>query len=295
MTSAPTSHRSKSAELRAHPGFMDARRLQIDGYLALYSGDPALNKLLVEGARHVIFTFVVCLAAAQRDDDPATWLTLGKLQDLVVAHQLGSPGLVESLVSRMLDRGLLTATPAPGDRRKRILAPTAALLAHDADLIAVQAAPCMLVAPSSPLGLAIARDRAFHQAHRVASVAAFGDAMVLLGAHPEMMGLFVARDSGLLVLYALLASALSSSSGTRSTVAYQNVADRFGVSRTHVRELVADAAAAGLMQVHNGGEVEILPPSWPLLDCWIADCMALFIDCCEAAQVVMDGAFPQER
>lgn len=271
----------------AHPRFAEARRVQIDGYLALYSGDPALNKLLVEGARHVIFTFVVCLAASQRDDDPATWLTLGKLQDVVAAYQVGSPGLVEALVTRMLDRGLLTSTPAPTDRRKRILAPTEALLMHDRDLLAVQAAPCAIIANAPGLTLVMARDPSFQQAQRIASLAAFADAMVLLGANPQMMALFVARDSGLLALYMLLSSALASPSGNVSTVTYQQIADRFGISRTHVRDLVTDAEAAGLMRATDeagGANVEMLPPLWPVVDRWIAGCMELFAECCERAQ-----------
>ena len=292
MPQSPDLRAARVDAILAHPRFPEARRVQIDGYLALYSGDPTLNKLLVEGARHVIFTFVVCLAAGQRDGDPATWLTLGRLQDVVTAHQVGSPGLVEALVTRMLDRGLLTSTPAPGDRRKRILAPTEALLMHDRDLLAVQAAPCAIIANAPGLILAMARDPAFQQAQRVASLAAFADAMVLLGANPQMMALFVARDSGLLALYMLLSSALASPSGTFATVSYQHIADRFGISRTHVRDLVADAEAAGFMRATGeavGTRAEILPPLWPVVDRWIAGCMELFAECCERAHVGAAG------
>lgn len=288
MNTDQKSRRARVDTLLAHPRFPAARRAQIDGYLALYSGDPVLNKLLAEGARHVIFTFVVCLAAAQREDDPDTWLTLGKLQDVVVTHQVGSPGFVEALVTRMVDRGLLTSTPAPGDKRKRILAPTETLMAHDRDLVAAQAAPCAIIEPSPALDLALARDPAFHRASRAASMSAFGDAMALLADHPEMVALFMARDSGLLILYALLESALNSPSGTIATTTYQQIADRFGVSRTHVRELVAAAEGAGLMRattIAGGTGVEIMPALWPLFNRWTAACMVLFFDCCGDAHL----------
>lgn len=286
MADAHSARAARVEAILASPRFAEARRAQIDGYLALYSMDPALNKLLVEGARHVIFTFVVCLAAGHRDDDPDSWLTLGRLQDVVAAHQVGSPGLVEALVTRMVDRGLLAATPAPGDRRKRILSPTEALLMHDRDLLAAQAAPCAVIANSPALTLAMARDPGFQRAVRLASVAAFADAMVLLGAHPQMMGLFVARDCGLLALYMMLASAMASPSGTLSSVPYQQIAERFGVSRTHVRDIVTEAEAAGLMRAGpDGGGVEMLPALWLLVDRWIAGCMELFAECCEAAHV----------
>ena len=273
----------------ANPRFAEARQASIDGYLAVYSDEPALNKLLVEGARHVIFTFVLCLAAAQRDEDPSTWLTLGALQDVVAAHQVGSPGLVEAIVTRMLDRGLLTSTPAPSDRRKRILAPTEALIEHDLDLLAAQALPCSILEPKRPLDLMLARDRTMQLASRRVSAHVFGEAMALLAAHPEMM-LFIGRDSGYLALLEVLASALASPEGNRSTVTYQAVADRFGVSRTHVRDLWADAEAAGLVRLgaRGGGEIEVLPALMQHFDRWLASAMELFDRVAQQAHEAME-------
>lgn len=281
------------AALLAHPRFPEARRLQIDGYLSLYAGEAALNKLLLESARHLVVTFVVCLAARHRDDDPDTWLTLTRLQDIVTGHQVGSPSLVEAIVARMIDRGLLTSTPAPGDRRKRILAPTQALMAHDRDLIVVQAAPCMLLAPSPGLALAMARDTAFQNAARIASVDAFGDAMAMLAEHRDMM-LFMARDSGLMALYMLLASAEASPGRRTSSVSYQEIADRFGVSRTHVRDMVRDAEHAGLVSItaEGGAGIEIAPRLWRMVDHWIAACMELFMECCMRAYASMAATNP---
>jgi DNA-binding GntR family transcriptional regulator len=44
-------------------------------------------------------------------------------------------------------------------------------------------------------------------------------------------------------------------------VPYGDLGDRFGVSRTHVRKIVAEAEAAGLVRLHGRGghRVEILP------------------------------------
>lgn len=268
----------------AHPRFAEARAAYIDGYLAVYSGDPGLNKLLAEGSRHVIITFVMCLSAASRKDDPATWLTLSKLQDTVVAYQVGSPGLVEAIVNRMLDRGLLSSTPSPHDRRMRILAPTPALAAHDRDLIIAQGGPCAMLIPSPPVARASLCDPAFHNALRIASVAAFGDAMAMMMRNAPIM-LFIARDSGLMALYSMLASARQSADGRLSTLTYQEIADRFGVSRTHIRDMVAEAEAAGFMRARapGGAAVELLAPLHPAIDRFIADAMALFVDCCERA------------
>lgn len=274
----------------AHPRFPEARQAYIDSYLAIYSGDPGLNKLLAEGSRHVIITFVMCLSAASREDDPATWLTLSKLQDIVVAHQVGSPGLVETIVNRMLDRGLLSSTPSPHDRRMRILAPTPALTAHDRDLIMAQGRACAVVTPSTAVTRAAECDPAIHSALRIASAAAFGEAMAMLMRNAGIM-LFIERDSGLMALYAMLSSARQSADGRLSTLSYQEIADRFGVSRTHIRDMVAEAEAAGLMRARaaGGAAVELLAPLDATVDRFIADAMGLFADCCERAALIADG------
>jgi DNA-binding MarR family transcriptional regulator len=274
----------RQAEFLAHPRFAEARRAYIDGYLGLYSGDPVLNKLLAEVSRHLIATFVVCLAAGQRDDDPETWLTLTKLQDVVGAFQAGSPGLVENIVNRMQDRGLLQSTPAPADRRKKILSPTPALLAHDRDLIAIQALPCAMVWPSPALDSAIARDPGMQVTVRAMSVELFAEAMVFLSSHREMMS-FMMRDSGLMILFAMVQNALAANGGTQSTLSYQDMADRFGVSRTHVRDLVADAEAMGLVTIvkSGGAAVDLTAELWRLLDRWTAAASEFFDRTCVAA------------
>jgi hypothetical protein len=195
----------------AHPRFAEARDAYIDRYLNFYLGDPALNKLLAEAARHVIVTFVICLTAASRHDDPQSWLTLAKLQDEVETHRVGSRGLVENIVSRMLDKELLVAEPVSTDRRKKVLVPTASLLKLDRDILIAQAIPAAMVLPSAAMERAIVCDFDFQRAHRAFSVSAFTMAMR-----------FIARDSGLMVLFAMLESARKSPSGNLSTVSYQD-------------------------------------------------------------------------
>lgn len=266
----------RSAEILAHPRFTKARRTAVDSYLALYSGTPALNKLLIDGAKHVIIMFAICLAARQREEEPETWLTLTKLQEVVTAYQVGSPGLVESIVARMIDSGLMERVSAPRDQRKKLLVPTEALIAHDLDMLAALAQPCLVLGEHPSFGLAVARDRSLQKAHRIFSVDAFGQALQMLMRHPEMM-LFFHRDSGYLVLLSLLQSAMTSSSGAISSVPFQEVGDRFGVSRTHVRNLVEDAERAGLMRVvaPGGSGVELLPALMKKHDRYFADCTVM--------------------
>src|SRR5262249_47848817 len=62
----------------------------------------------------------------------------------------------------------------------------------------------------------------------------------------------------------LLHAALAMREGPHVALPYGDVGDRFGVSRTHVRKLLAAAEEAGLVKLHarGGHRVEILPRMW---------------------------------
>lgn len=266
-----------------HPRFENARRCYIDGYLDFYSGGPTLNKLMAEAARHVIVTFAICISAASTDD-PDSWLTLGKLQDEVEKHGVGSPGLVENIVSRMLDRGLLKASSPLSDRRKRILSPTALLLRLDRDILLAQAIPSAMVLPSRAMDRAVECDVEFQQASRAYSINAFGMAMDFFARNSDIMH-FIAHDSGLMVLFSMLASARASQGGNVSTVSYQELNDRFGISRTHTREMIEESEALGWVRIGapGGASIVLQPVLLEIADRYIADAMQFFAFCCEEA------------
>ena len=276
------------ATILHHPKFIDARDRYIAGYLAIYTGDARLNKLLAEAARHVIITFVICLSAASRADNPDSWLTLGRLQDVAVKLKVGSRGLVEAIVRRMIDWGLLETQVAKADRRRRILIPTSQLLKHDRDIIVAQAIPAGMVLPTPGMIRAADCDPEFQRAFRAISVAAFEPAMTMLMRHPEIM-LFYARDSGQMILFSLLASALQSPDGNRAAFSFQEMTNRFGISRTHARDTVAAAVEAGLLRsIRPGGaEIEIAPELWTATHRFLADAMALFATCGDEAMRIL--------
>lgn len=266
-----------------NPRFGEARKLYIQNYLKLYANDPPLNKLMAEAARHVIVTFIICISAAETEE-PATWLTLGKLQDEVEKHQVGSMGLVENIVSRMLDRGLLTSRAALGDRRKRVLSPTPLLFRLDREILLAQAIPAAMILPSPAMDRAVLCDPDFQKAHRAFSINAFGMAMEFFARNADAMR-FIAASSGLMVLFSILASADNSAGKDISTVSYQELNDRFGISRTHARALIEQAEALGWLEVNERGgtSIAIKLALTAIADRYIADAMQFYAYCCEEA------------
>jgi DNA-binding MarR family transcriptional regulator len=273
MTVLPDDFRQRSEGLRRHPRFSDARVAQVAGYMKVFEGKPGLNKLLADLARYTVIVCLLCLAARQREDDPETWLTLARLQDLVGSFQIGSPGFVEAIVARLRDLDMIEQRPAPGDRRKRLLVPTDALVFTDMEILAIQAVPLTFFGANPALEPPLARDRAYHGIHRMVAVDSFAEAIGMVSCHGEMLRIFMNRDSGFMVLLAIEASLAESGDGRGAKVVYQDIADRFGVSRAHVRNIVMDAEAANLLKVTTPGrgELEILPKFRELHDGLMAD------------------------
>ena len=269
----PANFDRRSAEILASPNFRSARNIMCDGYMALFEYDATLNKILAEHSRYAIIMFAICLAALQRDEDPASWLTLGRLQDVVGQFKIASPGRVEALVARLIDIGWMEKRAAPSDGRKRILVPTQPLLNHDMGMIRAQARACLLVGQGEALERAANCDAEFERANAIVNVAAFVEAMTMTMKHTEMLQYFLTRDSGYMVLLSLVLSAQRSPSGTISTIPYQEISRRFGISRAHVHNVVNDACDAELLRVLTPGrtEVELLPRLYELFDKLTAD------------------------
>jgi DNA-binding GntR family transcriptional regulator len=93
---------------------------------------------------------------------------------------------------------------------------------------------------------------------------------------PDMM-LFFNRAGGSPVLAALLQTAMAQPDQQHAAIPYADVGDRFGVSRTHVRQLLVAAEEAGLVKQHarGGHRVEILPRLWSSHDRALAGGMYL--------------------
>jgi hypothetical protein len=62
--------------------------------------------------------------------------------------------------------------------------------------------------------------------------------------------------------------------------------DRFGISRTHARSLIDEAAELGWLRVKETGgtAIEISPRLLGIADRYIADAMDFFAYCCERCE-----------
>ena len=246
-----------------HPRLPDARKAYLDRFLDVYDGDPFLVRLLIETGRIALFIYVAVLEAAQDPARRETWLTVGRLKEVMTSTGLASGRHVDQLVGRLCAVGFMEQAPAKQDRRVRILKPTEKLWAHDRDWLAAHFAPLAVLCPQHDYAPALRRDPQFHLLFRRTGAPFMPLGAKLLTSVPDML-LFLQHAGGFMVLAALLQAAIATGDQAHAAVPYSDIGDRFGISRTHVRRLLTDAEAAGLVRLHarGGRRVELLPRVW---------------------------------
>jgi hypothetical protein len=249
-------------EIVNHPRLPEARKAYLDHFLKVYDGDPFLVRLLIESGRFLVFLLAAVLKAAQDPARRETWFTVSLLKQQIALFGFASGRQVDHLVRRLCAVGFLEQRPAPADRRVRLLVTTEKLRAHHGEWLAAHYAPLAALYPQHDYGPVFSRDRTYLTLHCRVGVRFSPVAARLMATLPDIM-LFFSHAAGSLIMSALLRAAMES--GERHAgVPYADAADRFGVSRTHVRSLMATAQAAGLVKLigRGGCRVEILPRFW---------------------------------
>jgi DNA-binding MarR family transcriptional regulator len=259
----------------AHPRFAAARAAFVDAVLALHEGDQFKSRLLVESMRQVTFSLIVCLHLKHDVNDRTTWATPRRLKDEIKTFGLASPRRIDALVARLVQLGYVESRPLEHDGRVRILHPTPKMMSLDREWLYYHHVPLQVMFPDG-YSEAIARDVAFQRAQRLIAADFSAKGAEIMANNPAVMR-FMHRDSGILVLIKLIQmSAKGSSPGGGKGLTYSDIGARFGVSRTHVRGLLEDAAQHGDVSLSGRGGrlVELTPSILQAFDRFLADAMS---------------------
>jgi hypothetical protein len=264
-----------SEEILAHPRFVPARNAFVDAVLAVYEGDPFLTRLVLEAGRFVTFGNIMCLHARYEKADRSSWPTMGRLKESMRQFGLSSPRRVEALVARLVDSGFVEMVLSKQDRRVRILTPTERMIDHDLDWLAAHYLPLHFLFPDGGYAPMIQRDRTFQSAQRLASIDFFGHGAHILASNPGVM-LFMSRDAGMLILIKLIQMTHAAKDDSRTAPSYTDIGAQFGVSRTHVRDILLEAERAGFVRLSGRGRqsVQLTPAVMQVFDRFIADSLS---------------------
>ena len=259
-------------EILAHPRFEAARTVFGDAVLKLHEGDAFHSRLLVEAMRQVTFNLILSLHLRHDVADRATWPTPRRLKDELKMFGLASERRVDALVSRFVQLGYVDSLLSEQDGRVRLLIPTAKMMSLDRDWLAYHYAPLHEMFPDPGYGEPMTRDVAFQRAQRLVALDFSAKGAEIMASNPAVMR-FMSRDAGMLVLIKLVQM---SAAGNGEGLSYSDIGTRFGVSRTHVRSLLEDAAQHGDVSLSGRGgyRVELKPSLLQAFDRFVADAMS---------------------
>jgi DNA-binding MarR family transcriptional regulator len=259
-------------EILSHPRFAAARAAFVEAVLAAHEGDHFSSRLLVEAMRQVTFNVIVSLHLRYDLADRTTWPTPRRLKDELATFGLASTRRIDALVSRFIQLGYVESHPAEHDGRMRLLTPTAKMMALDREWLAYHYVPLHVMFPDSYFE-PIARHVAFQRAQRLAALDHSAKGAEIMASNPAVMR-FLGRDAGVLVLIKLVQMSIATDSAV--DISYSDIGSRFGVSRTHVRLLLEDAAEHGDVSLTGrGGRLAELKPSMlKAFDRFLADSMS---------------------
>lgn len=114
--------------VRDHPRFLRGVEHYNTGIPQFFSGSLPLNKVGSQLARLQMLVLALHLHDTADAGDPASGLTLSRLQALCRTHKLASAGGVAAFLGLMLLAGYLTAHRSERDGRTVLMAPTAEFL-----------------------------------------------------------------------------------------------------------------------------------------------------------------------
>jgi hypothetical protein len=253
-------------DIMSHPRLPEARRAHFESFSAVYEGDPFLVRLLLEAGRFFVFHNAAVLEAAQDPSRRETWFTVAALKQQLAMFGYASARQVDHLLARLCEVGFIERSRSPDDRRVWLLATTDKLRSHHTEWLAAHTVSLAMLYPEHDYGPVLSRDPLYHVLHCRASLPFHPVAARLMMTLPDTL-LFFAHAAGPLIQNAVLKAAMDAGDPA-AAIPYMEVAERLGVSRTHIRNLMNSAQSAGLVKIvgRGGRSIEILPRHWASYD-----------------------------
>ncbi len=289
----------RAEEIRQCAAFQPALRRYATSMLRMYRGTPVLNKLVNEQGRFLISSLALQLHLHRDPAVPGAGLTLTRLRELCAAHGVASTGRVTAFLALMRFAGFLAPAPGPVDRRAKVLVPTARMMGHVRLFTVVQFQAIDALSPGADHGRRLERDPLFVERFHRAAGGYFLRGCRLPDAFPELE-VFTAADAGYMVMLALFLQLPTQDGRAVPGVVdlpYGPAARRFGVSRSHMVNLMRQGEAAGFLSAERSGGrgLRIAAPLIELVERWFAAQMALMAQAAAEAAIEATGEHGADR
>lgn len=267
-------HRT-TGEVLAHPGFPQMRRHYIDSTMARYEFAGFPGGWQSTAFRVAAIGMIVCLSSAYDPEDRATWPTLTRFKEAMATLALASARQIDDFIARLVETDYVVHERVAADGRLRLLRPTDRLLAWDREVMGVYYDSLQILYPDPGYGMAVARDPEFHRIQRRVSTSYL----------PQISG-FIQDNVDLLPFLGLyqgvntLMKVANQSPDVHPRPGYEQVfaelQAKFGMSRSHIRNILSLAEEADLLTGAGSGrkDIALTPRGLAAIDRFVADTLS---------------------
>ncbi len=250
-------------DFRDHPHYLDGVVMYDDIVPELFANNIILNKVVTEISRIQTIVYTLHLYDTFDPNDPATGLTLSRLQKLCIKHDLASSGGVIAFIGLMTVAGYLNRQRSTIDRRVVHFVPSAKFI----DLVENWTRRVLqsidAIEPEQRLADCLTAHPRFGWDVREGGAQRLLGGWQPLGPFPEVTH-FLSCQGGWMLLCHYVAEMLRH--GGRKEIVPVSIdlaafGKSFGVSRTHLRRMLERAHDKGLLDAapRNGSHVLLSP------------------------------------
>jgi hypothetical protein len=279
------------ARLRAHPRFPEAAKYIAEALTEIYEGNRIMNTMLNERARGQIGYLILMMQWASSSQHAAQGVTMARMKAACTRMNYCSPNRVESIMAVMRLFGYIRLETDPYDHRVKVIVPTEKLIGNYVERWRRHFHAMTLIMPEGETGLAALKHEHFAGAF-VREISREYSAGLRVANASREIDTFLDRNCGMMILLFLVSKGVPDETITgalRATVSISGLARRFGVSRPHVRKLLADAEAEGLVGDATGETpIRLLPRAIEGFEKFYASTFLTFAQAIRAAAQEME-------
>ena len=278
--------------VRIHPRLQDAIRHMLDGASNLYGGNRIVSRIINDRGRFIGGMIALYLHFCPASDADEPGFTISRFQAFCVEQKLCSFGRARALLTLMYLSGYLALSPGVMDRRERRLRPTPQLIELQRRRLQYQFEALALLLPEEsrvPMAYSLPTfTPAFFRHLGEQYTAGFR----LLHFAPELSRAIESNGGLLIILHLLLlTSDVPAPDGAAVSASISALSKQHGVSRAHVRAVLANAEAMELVRRDgDDGTVIVLPRLNIAVRNFCAALLGLLLHCAtKAAEEVAGG------
>ncbi|HEY4114383.1 MAG TPA: hypothetical protein VGM17_10025 [Rhizomicrobium sp.] len=228
-------------------GFAEACNREIAATIEDYRRTPLVNRIFSDRGQHVMGMLAQYLHHVPLHGEQDAGLTVGRFRTLCGQVGIASPGRATAMLNLMRFAGYLRRVPSSSDRRRAFLEPTERLLSYRTQRWRHHFEAAAMIAPEAGLALQLWDRQWFRTALLCAFVETYLQGFRFVHHAPELTNVSESLSGFMILLQIKLVSEHLHAAG-HSDLTISSLASDCCASRTHVRNVLAQAAADELIK-----------------------------------------------